>query len=142
MLEGGDLTSQGHIAELLGQRGFTVTQATVSRDLERLGAIRIRRNGHVVYGLPAPTEPRDPASDLRDAFDCVLSVEASGNLCVLRTAPGDAMHVAVAIDRADLPELIGTVGGDDTVLLIAREPLTGRQLEERCRMFMHDEARA
>jgi transcriptional regulator of arginine metabolism len=126
LLEGGDLTSQGHIAELLGQ----------------LGAIRIRRYGHVVYGLPAPTEPRDPASDLRDAFDCVLSVEASVNLCVLRTAPGDAMHVAVAIDRADLPELIGTVGGDDTVLLIAREPWTGRQIEELCRTFMRDQARS
>jgi transcriptional regulator of arginine metabolism len=133
LLDRHEVTSQQQLVELLAGQGVVVTQATVSRDLDRLGAVRVRRNGHMVYALPAPEEPVDPRESLREAMARVRELEASGNLCLLRTSPGNAMPVARAFDVADLPEVCGTIGGDDTVLLIAREPATGRALVELCR---------
>ncbi len=133
LLERHEVTSQQQVVELLGEQGVAVTQATVSRDLERLGAVRVRHNGHMVYALPARDEPADPGQRLRDALALVRSSEPSGNLLVLRTAPANAMPVASALDLADLAAVCGTVGGDDTILLVAREPHTGRDLQELLR---------
>ncbi len=130
LLERREVTSQQQVVELLCEQGVAVTQATVSRDLERLGAVRVRRNGHMVYALPAREDPVDPRQRLRDALGLVRSSEPSGNLLVLRTAPANAMPVASAFDLADLAQVCGTVGGDDTILLVAREPHTGRDLQE------------
>lgn len=128
LLERHDVTSQQQVVELLATRGVNVTQATVSRDLERLGALRVRRNGHMVYALPEPVDTRDPRDGLREACSLVIAIDQSANLCVLRTAPANAMPVARAFDQAGLDEVVGTIGGDDTVLLVAREPLTGSDL--------------
>jgi len=136
LLDRHEVTSQQQVVELLGEQGVAVTQATVSRDLERLGAVRVRHNGHMVYALPDDDEPVDPAQRLREALELVRSSEPSGNLLVLRTAPANAMPVASAFDHADLPQVCGTVGGDDTVLLVAREPSTGRDLQELCRSYL------
>ena len=133
ILDRREVTSQVQLVELLGTQGIAVTQATVSRDLDRLGAVRVRRNGHMVYALPAAEEPADPREAVRDAIVAVYSIEASGNLCVLRTRPAQAMPVARAFDQADLNEVCGTIGGDDTILLIAREPATGSDLAALCR---------
>jgi transcriptional regulator of arginine metabolism len=109
-----------------------VTQATVSRDLDRLRAVRVRKAGHLVYALPAADEPVDPGERLREALALVRSMEPSGNLLVMRTAPADAMPLALAFDLAGLAEVAGTVAGDDTVLLVAREPRTGADLRALC----------
>ena len=135
-----EVTSQQQLVELLADHGVLVTQATVSRDLDRLGALRVRRNGHMVYALQAPEELGDPQARLAEALRLVLSVEASMNLCVLRTAPANAMPVAKAFDLADLDEVAGTVAGDDTILLVAREPTTGRELAALCRRLAGAEA--
>jgi transcriptional regulator of arginine metabolism len=126
------VTSQPQLVSLLADQGVHVTQATVSRDLERLGAVRVRKDGHLVYALPAEEEPADPIERLREALLLVRAMEPSGNLAVLKTAPANAMPVARAFDVADLPEVAGTVAGDDVVLVVAREPYSGGDVLELC----------
>ncbi len=129
--------SQGELAHLLADDGFAVTQTTLSRDLEELAAVKIRdRDGALVYAVPAeggdatprlaPTEPRSGDVRLaRLAGEVLVAADASANLVVLRTPPGAAQFLASAIDHAARPELLGTIAGDDTVLLVCRDPAGG-----------------
>ncbi len=113
--------SQGELVELLSRHGVKVDQSTVSRDLRELGAVRLPGGGYALPGLPggeAPTGEEELARGLRSY---ALSVEASGNLVVVRTAPGNAHAMAVIVDRARLPQVAGTVAGDDTILVVVRE---------------------
>jgi transcriptional regulator of arginine metabolism len=128
--------SQEELAERLGQRGVRVTQATLSRDLEELGAVRLRGPyGALVYALPG--EPglagldAEPSARLaRVVSELLVSAEASANLVVLRSPAGAAQLLASVIDQADWPAVLGTVGGDDTVLVIARDPAGGEELAQ------------
>ena len=118
------VTNQGQLTELLSDDGFSVTQATVSRDLEELGAIKVRvPGGDTVYAIPElPKEQVSPQDHLRRVLgDWLVEVERSADLVVLRTPPGSAHVVASAIDRNGLDGIVGTVAGDDTLLVIARE---------------------
>src|SRR5205814_5274461 len=112
LLERNAVTSQGQLVQLLTDDGVSATQATVSRDLEELGAIKVRAaGGDSVYAIPElPKEQRAPEEHLRRVLgDWVVEVSHSMNLVVLRTPPGSAHVVGSALDRADLPEIIGTV---------------------------------
>jgi len=133
LLDRHEVTSQPQLVELLAGHGIHVTQATVSRDLERLGAIRVRKGGHLVYALPGPAEPVDPQDRLREALALVRSLEASMNMLVVKTPPGSAQGVAWAIDATPLAEVLGTIAGDDTILVIARQPHSGADVAERLR---------
>lgn len=131
------VSSQSHLVELLGAEGVTATQATVSRDLEDLGAIKVRvPGGDTVYAIPElPAEQRAPEDHLRRVLgDWVVEAGHSGNLVVLRTPPGSAHVVGSALDRAGLAEVLGTVAGDDTLIVVATEEVGGaavaRQLAE------------
>ncbi|UDY36228.1 arginine repressor [Dermatobacter hominis] len=118
------VTNQGQLTELLAADGVSVTQATVSRDLEELGAIKVRvPGGDTVYAIPElPREQVSPQDHLRRVLgDWLVEVDRSGDLVVLRTPPGSAHVVASAIDRNGLDNVVGTVAGDDTLLVIARE---------------------
>ena len=126
------VTSQPQLIELLAGNGVNVTQATVSRDLERLGAVRVRKGGHLVYALPADEAPVEPLERLREALALVRTMEPSGNLLVLKTAPANAMPVARAFDVTELAEVAGTVAGDDVILVVAREPHTGADVAAMC----------
>jgi len=126
------VTSQPQLVELLAGNGVNVTQATVSRDLERLGAVRVRKGGHLVYALPADEAPVEPLERLREALALVRTMEPSGNLLVLKTAPANAMPVARAFDVTALAEVAGTVAGDDVILVVAREPHTGADVAAMC----------
>ena len=176
-LAGRQIRSQDELARLLHARGLQVTQATLSRDLEELGAVRVRAaDGSLVYALPGepggpgsgpggvavapgsgtagaegegggnggpdagpgrPGSPGSPASPggppggsrlARVASELLVSAEASANLVVLRTPAGAAQFLASVIDHASWPSILGTVAGDDTVLLIARDPAGGADL--------------
>ena len=127
--------SQSELAALLGDEGIEVTQATLSRDLEELGAVKLRGadGGSGVYVVPEDGSPVRGVSGGTERVsrllgDLLVSTDASGNLAVLRTPPGAAHYLASAIDRAALPDVVGTVAGDDTILVVAREPMTGGQL--------------
>ena len=165
--------SQEELADLLGQRGVRVTQATLSRDLEELGAVRLRgAGGTLVYalpgdpggpgsrpgGLPGPPAEEPPADGppassgprggwpggwftgradegasgalARVGPELLVSAEASANLVVLRTPAGAAQFLASAIDHAGWPSILGTVAGDDTVLVITRDPAGGNDVAE------------
>ncbi|HLT16998.1 MAG TPA: arginine repressor [Acidimicrobiales bacterium] len=128
------VTSQAHLVELLAAEGVQATQATVSRDLEDLGAIKVRvAGGETVYAIPElPTEQRAPEDHLRRVFgDWVVEVASSGNLVVLRTPPGSAHVVGSALDRAGIPEVLGTVAGDDTLIVVVAESTTGAEVAAR-----------
>jgi transcriptional regulator of arginine metabolism len=129
--------SQGELARLLADDGFAVTQTTLSRDLEELAAVKIRdRGGVLVYAVPAEggdSTPRAASTEARPGDvrlarltgEVLVAADASANLVVLRTPPGAAQFLASAIDHAALPELLGTIAGDDTVLLVCRDPAGG-----------------
>jgi transcriptional regulator of arginine metabolism len=115
--------SQTELARLLAAEGVRVTQATLSRDLEELGATKVRgQDGQLVYtvdpGLAPAESVRLPLARLCE--DLLVSAEANGDLVVLRTPPGAAQLFASALDRAALPEIMGTIAGDDTILVVCR----------------------
>jgi transcriptional regulator of arginine metabolism len=147
--------SQEELARLLAERGMPVTQATLSRDLEELGAVRVRgADGSLVYALP--TEPGGPGSRpggvgpggaaapaagadpdpgrsrlSRTTAELLISAEASANMVVLRTPAGAAQFLASVLDHAAWPSILGTIAGDDTVLVISRDPAGGDALAAR-----------
>jgi transcriptional regulator of arginine metabolism len=117
--------SQGELARLLEDVGVTVTQATLSRDLEELGAVKVRTGGGgLVYAVPEDNGPAGgdgiAARLARLCEELLISAEASANLAVVKTPPGGAQLLASALDRAAWPTVLGTVAGDDTVLVICR----------------------
>jgi transcriptional regulator of arginine metabolism len=138
-----EVSSQSQLAQLLTAEGIEVTQATLSRDLVELQAEKVRGSaGSLVYrlppegGTPRPTPPV-PENELlearlpRLAEGLLVSAEASGNLVVVRTPPGGAQYLASALDRSVLPDVLGTIAGDDTVLLVSRDPAGGDRLAAR-----------
>jgi transcriptional regulator of arginine metabolism len=132
------IRSQTELAKLLAGEGIEVTQATLSRDLDELGAMKLRGadGGVPVYVIPEDGSPvrgvQGGTSRLtRLLGELLVSADGSANLTVLRTPPGAAQFLASAIDRSALIEVVGTIAGDDTVLVIAREPLSGKELANR-----------
>ena len=122
------VTNQAQLVDLLAVDGIGATQATVSRDLEDLGAVKVRvPGGDAVYAIPEYEPQRlAPEDQLRRVMgEWVAEVKSSGNLVVLRTPPGCAHVVASAIDRSGLRGILGTVAGDDTLLCIAEEDTGG-----------------
>ena len=120
------VTSQAMLVELLGEAGVPSTQATVSRDLEDLGAIKVRTaGGESVYAVPEqPRDQQAPDDHLRRVLgDWVVEISRSGDLVILHTPPGSAHVVASALDRSGLDNIVGTIAGDDTLIVIAAEGL-------------------
>ena len=116
------VSSQAQLVDLLAESGVVATQATVSRDLEDLGAIKVRvPGGATVYAIPEmPSEQLAPQDHLRRVLgEWLVEVDRSGDLVVLRTPPGSAHVVASVLDRSAIKNLLGTVAGDDTLLAIA-----------------------
>jgi transcriptional regulator of arginine metabolism len=131
LITGGPIRSQAELAGLLAGEGIETTQATLSRDLEELGAVKLRGvdGGPGVYVIPEDGAPR-PMTGGTDRLarllaELLLSHHGSGNIGVLRTPPGAAQFLASAIDRAGLDGVIGSIAGDDTILLIAAEGHSG-----------------
>jgi transcriptional regulator of arginine metabolism len=122
------LASQEELAERLMKQGFAVTQATISRDLEQIGAVKVRRDGQLSYSLP--DQVRDtPSPRLAAVFrDWVRSVDTAGNLVVIKTPPGSAHLVGVALDGSDMPHIVGTICGDDTIFVACRTEKAGKKL--------------
>lgn len=136
ILEKSAVNSQQRLVEILADSGIEATQATVSRDLEDIGAVKVRAaGGESVYAVPdLPKDRVAPEEHLRRVLgDWVVDVGSSANLVVVRTPPGSAHVVASALDRAGLPEILGTVAGDDTIIVVAVEEIGGTGLAEHLR---------
>jgi transcriptional regulator of arginine metabolism len=134
LLEHHAVSTQEQLVELLSADGTEATQATVSRDLEELGAVKVRvAGGDSVYALPElPSKQVAPGAHLRRVLgDWVVEVASSENLVVLRTPPGSAHVVGSALDRSGFNGIVGTVAGDDTVLVVASEDVGGKELATR-----------
>ena len=131
LLEDHAVTSQTRLVELLAAENLRATQATVSRDLEEMGAVKVRvPGGETVYAVPElPKDQLAPEDHLRRVLgDWVVEVAHSANLVVLKTPPGSAHVVGSALDRAGLDTIVGTVAGDDTILVVATEDAGGAML--------------
>jgi transcriptional regulator of arginine metabolism len=128
LIKAGLIHSQSDLVKQLKKAGFVVTQATASRDLEEIGAVRGRSSsGESIYKI----SDRDDESISRTMpipSDLIISVEASGNLAVVRTPPGGAQLLASSLDHSGISEIIGTIAGDDTVLVVSRKASGGAQL--------------
>ena len=130
--------SQAELAQALAAQGFRVTQATLSRDLDELGAVKLRTpdGGQPAYVVPVDGSPLaartvddDPPARLaRLLSELMISAEASANIVVVRTPPGASNFLASALDRAALPEVLGTIAGDDTILVVSRGAAGGAAL--------------
>jgi transcriptional regulator of arginine metabolism len=136
--------SQGELLTLLEAEGIETTQATLSRDLDELGAVKLRGadGGTPVYVIPEDGSPVRGVEGgttrlARLLGELLVSADASGNLAVLRTPPGAAHYLASALDRAALHDVVGTIAGDDTILVVAREPLSGAELASRLQSLPH-----
>jgi transcriptional regulator of arginine metabolism len=116
------LASQEEVTARLGAIGYSVTQATVSRDLDQMGAVKVKRGGALSYALPDQAGANDwAAARLQRIFsEWVISIEAAGNLLVIKTPPGSAHLLGVALDQARLDEVAGTICGDDTLFVALR----------------------
>ena len=135
LLEQNLVSSQMQLSELLKNKGVEITQGTLSRDLDELGAKKIRPDsGRAFYAVgnteetiaPTTVGPREKLRKMLD--DLLVSSDHSGNIAVLRTPPGAAAFLASFIDRVSMDEVVGTIAGDDTVFVLARDPLTGKEL--------------
>lgn len=141
LLAAREVHSQGELADLISTRGVHVTQATLSRDLVDLDAVKVRvASGQLAYAVPAEGGNRvlvageSAAASQRLSRICaelLVSAEASANLAVLRTPPGAAQYLASAIDRAEIGDVLGSIAGDDTIMVISRDPAGGDELARR-----------
>jgi transcriptional regulator of arginine metabolism len=137
-----EVHSQTELAGLLAEHGVKVTQATLSRDLVELDAVKVRSaSGLLVYAVPSEGGDRTPATPGETAAarqrlgrlcqELLVRAEASANIAILRTPPGAAQFFASAIDKAELDGMLGTIAGDDTVLIVTREPEDGPTVAAR-----------
>jgi len=142
LLTGHEVRSQPELLDLLAKQGMQVTQATLSRDLVELDAVRVRTtSGTLVYAVPAEGGDRRPAAPGETAAaahrlgrllaELLVSAEASANLVVLRTPPGAAQFLASAMDKVEYTDVLGTIAGDDTVLVMSRDPQGGENIARR-----------
>ena len=135
LIKAGVVHSQSDLVKLLKKAGFAVTQATASRDLEEVGAVRSRNeSGELVYQIGASSDGAISKS-MPLPSDLILSVESSGNLVVVRTPPGGAQFLASSLDNSGIKSIIGTIAGDDTVLVVSKKSNGGADLAKELLSF-------
>ncbi len=132
------ISTQAELAAALHAAGHDVVQTTVSRDIRELGLVKVRdRAGRLVYAPPGATRPPALAAGLRRI---ALSIESSGNLVLVTTPSGFASALAEEIDRAAHPLVLGTVAGDNTIIVVAREGVSGAELRDNLRAYLREGA--
>ena len=134
------LATQSELADALSDEGYDVVQTTVSRDVAQLGLVKVRdEQGRLVYALPQAAD----LSRLEELAAAIrrwaLRITSSGNLAVVHTPSGYANALARALDEARLPELAGTIAGDDTIFVAAAEGVTGAELADELRHHLEGE---
>jgi len=145
LIESEDIRSQGDLAMRLERQGISVTQATLSRDLLDIGALKVRgASGHMVYTTQASLEASGDTDGRlnRLCAELLYSADGSGNIAILRTPSGGAQYFASGIDGHNDPDVVGTVAGDDTVFVISRDveggPTLAQKFLDRASGVVHD----
>jgi transcriptional regulator of arginine metabolism len=134
------LSTQAELAAALRDAGFDAVQTTVSRDIAQLGLVKVRGDaGRLVYALPGAAD-LDRLNELTSALRrWAIDVVSSGSLAIVRTPPGYAQGLALALDAAALGDVAGTVAGDDTIFVAARDGVSGTELAEQLRHHLEGE---
>ena len=127
LIRSGGLSSQEELVERLSGLGFAATQATISRDLDQIGAVKVRRAGQLSYSLP---NEAPGATVLRDF---VRSIDTAANLVVIKTPPGSAHLIGVTLDQSALPQIVGTICGDDTLFVACPSSKAAAELATKLR---------
>ncbi|OFW59885.1 MAG: arginine repressor [Candidatus Solincola sediminis] len=127
------LSSQSDVVKELAAHGIEADQSTISRDLREMGLVRLPGpDGVHIYGFPGEQAPAVAPGDLeRGLREFVTGLEASGNILIVHTAPGNAHALAAVFDRARLDGVAGTVAGDDTIIMVAREKYSAKRLAQK-----------
>jgi transcriptional regulator of arginine metabolism len=133
LIRAGALASQEELAAQLAGLGFAVTQATISRDLEQIGAVKVRRGGQLSYALPDQVQGAAGPRLAAIFHEFVRTIETAANLVVIKTPPGSAHLIGVALDQAQLPEVVGTICGDDTIFIACGSSAAADGLAARLR---------
>lgn len=128
LIKAGLIHSQSDLVKQLKKEGFVVTQATASRDLEEIGAVRARTDSGLSIYKISDSDDESISRTMPVPSDLIISVEASANLAVVRTPPGGAQLLASSLDHSGISDIIGTIAGDDTVLVVSRKASGGAQL--------------
>ncbi|MDA3131145.1 transcriptional regulator AhrC/ArgR [Aliibacillus thermotolerans] len=127
-----DIDTQDELVERLRNAGYNVTQATVSRDIKELHLVKVpTADGRYKYSLPADKRFNPIEKLKRSLIDSFISIDRANNLVVMKTLPGNANAVGALIDNLTWEEIIGTVCGDDTILIICRDDKTGEDIVQR-----------
>lgn len=127
--------SQEDLVQALKKAGYSVTQATASRDIEEIGAVRVRNHkGEMVYSISEDIDS-SLARSMPLPQELILSVDSSANLAVVRTPPGGAQLLASSLDHSGIKEIIGTIAGDDTVLVVSKSATGGSALARELLTF-------
>lgn len=130
------LATQQDVVRALRSAGYAATQATVSRDIVELGLVKVARDGAHVYAPPAAVPASGGIERLRRfCEEYPVQGAVAGNLVVLRTPPGTANALAIALDTSGFSDVIGTIAGDDTVFVAARDPARARGINKRLAGF-------
>ena len=141
LIKAGVVHSQSDLVKLLKKAGFAVTQATASRDLEEVGAVRSRNEfGELIYQIGTSSDGAISKS-MPLPSDLILSVESSGNLAVVRTPPGGAQFLASSLDNSGISSIIGTIAGDDTILVVSRKASGGSDLAKELLSYSRKKGR-
>lgn len=133
LIRADSLANQEDLADRLAELGFAVTQATISRDLEQIGAVKVRRGGELSYALPDQVQSTAGPALAAVLRDFVRSIDSAGNLVIVRTPPGSAHLVGVALDQSGLSEIVGTICGDDTIFIACRRSADVAALSRKLR---------
>ena len=134
LIRSGALSNQEELAERLSALGFAATQATISRDLEQIGAVKVRRAGQLSYALADDVRPNSGPRLAAVFRDFVRSIDTAGNLIVVKSPPGSAHMIGVALDQSDFREIVGTICGDDTVFVACASPKAAAELATKLRL--------
>jgi transcriptional regulator of arginine metabolism len=133
LIRAGALASQEELAAQLAGLGFAVTQATISRDLEQIGAVKVRRGGQLSYALPDQVQGAAGPRLAAVFREFVRTIDTAANLVVIKTPPGSAHLIGVALDQSQLPEIVGTICGDDTIFIACGSSAAADGLAARLR---------
>ena len=130
-----DISNQEELLKVLQERDFHLTQATLSRDLKHLKVSKIPdANKGYIYVLPDTMKEGSKIAEIKFKYDAFLSMEVSGNLAVMRTLPGYANIIASSIDSYGLYEILGTISGDDTIIIAMREGVSRQDIIRALKM--------